>query len=65
MMEYKGFKIQKQGWTFHYGEQSSEHIHYVVYREMDGEKYFISHEGKTAFDTEDEAKQVIDILTEN
>lgn len=61
-MDYKGFKIKKQGWTFSYGNQSSKYVHYIVYKEVNGEKCFIDYKGNTAFDTEEEAKRVIDLI---
>ena len=61
-MDYKGFKIKKQNWSVKYGDKTSQFAHYVVFKEIDNEKYFIDFEGNTAFDTEEEARRVIDLI---
>lgn len=62
MENYRGFVIQKNKIECTYKEENFTVTNYLVYKEIDGEKYFLSE--VTAFDTVDEAKKVIDKILE-
>ena len=57
-MEYKGFTIQENKMKYVYGNKKWEVTNYLVYKEDNGEKYFLPN--VTAFDSIDKAKEVID-----
>lgn len=59
-VKYRDFIIQEQEWKCTNGKENFTIINYLVYKEIDGEKYFL--EDVTAFDTMEEAKEVIDEL---
>lgn len=59
-MEYKGFCIKENKMDFTYGKKKWNQVSYVVYKEINDEKYFLP--GTTAFDSVDEAKKAIDEL---
>ena len=59
-VKYRDFIIQKQEWKCTNGKENFTITNYLVYKEIDGEKYFL--EDVTAFDTMEEAKEVIDEL---
>ena len=62
--KYRDFTIQKDEWQGTYGNEHFTFTKYVVYKEIDGVKYFLP--GVTAFDTMKEARDVIDgILATN
>lgn len=56
--KYRDFTIQEQEWKYTNGKENFTVTDYLVYKEIDGEKYFL--EDVTAFDTIEEAKEVID-----
>lgn len=60
--KYRDFIIQEDEWKCTYGEKSFTFTKYLVYKEIDGEKYFLS--GITSFDTIKEAKKIIDKILE-
>ena len=59
---YRGYTIQKNNMECTYKEENFTITNYLVYKEKDGEKYFIPE--VTAFDTVKEAKKVIDKILE-
>lgn len=56
-MKYKGFQIEKNNWEWHIGAKTFNSVDYVVFKEKNGEKYFLP--GITAFNTIKEAKEKI------
>ena len=62
MENYRGFTIQKNNVKCTYKEEKFTVTNYLVYKEVDGEKYFLP--DVTAFDTVEEAKKVIDKMLE-
>ena len=50
-MEYRGFTIQENKMKYVYGNQKWEVTNYLVYKEDNGEKYFLP--SVTAFDSID------------
>lgn len=56
--EYRGFIIQENEMKCTYGKENFTITNYLVYKEIDGEKYFLPN--ITAFDTVDKAKETID-----
>ena len=56
--KYRGFTIQENKIECTYKEEKFTVINYLVYKEVDGERYFLPK--VTAFDTVEEAKKVID-----
>lgn len=59
---YRDFTIQENKIKCNYKEENFTITNYLVYREINGRKYFLS--GITAFDTVDEAKKIIDKILE-
>lgn len=59
---YRGFTIQKNNVEYTYKEENFTITNYLVYKEKDGEKYFLPE--VTAFDTVEEAKKVINKILE-
>ena len=57
-MEYRGFTIQENKMKYVYGNKKWEVTNYLVYKEDNGEKYFLPN--VTTFDSIDKAKEVID-----
>ena len=57
-MEYRGFTIQENEMKCIYGDEKFTVTNFLVYKEDNGEKYFLP--DVTAFDTVDEAKETID-----
>lgn len=62
MESYRGFTIQKNNVECTYKKEKFTVTNYLVYKEKDGEKYFLPK--VTAFDTVEEAKKVIDKILE-
>ena len=58
MEKYRGFTIQENKIECTYKEEKFTVTNYLVYKEIDGDKYFLPE--VTAFDTVEEAKEVID-----
>ena len=58
MEKYRGFTIQENKIECTYKEEKFTVTNYLVYKEVDGERYFLPE--VTAFDTLEEAKKVID-----
>ncbi len=58
--QYKNFTIAENTMKIIYGDKRSEITNYLVYQEIDGEKYFLP--DVTAFDSIEEAKAQIDRL---
>ena len=54
-MEYRGFTIQENKMKYVYGNKKWEVTNYLVYKEDNGEKYFLPN--VTAFDSIDKAKR--------
>lgn len=60
--KYRGFTIQENNIECNYKEEKFTVTNYLVYKEVDGERYFLPE--VTAFDTVEEAKKVIDNILE-
>ena len=60
--KYRGFTIQKNKVECTYKEENFTITNYLVYKEVDGERYFLTE--VTAFDSMEEAKKVIDKILE-
>ena len=60
--KYRGFIIQENNIECTYKEEKFIVINYLVYKEADGKRYFLPK--VTAFDTVEEAKEVIDKILE-
>ena len=60
--KYRGFTIQENNIECNYKEEKFTVTNYLVYKEVDGERYFLTE--VTAFDTVEEAKKVIDNILE-
>lgn len=58
--KYRDFTIQENKIKCSYKEENFTITNYLVYKEKDGEKYFLPE--VTAFDTVEEAKRTIDKL---
>ena len=58
--KYRGFTIQENKIECTYKEEKFTVTNYLVYKEVDGKKYFLP--DVTAFDTVEEAKRTIDKL---
>lgn len=62
MKKYRSFTIQENKIECTYKEGKFTVTNYLVYKEIDGERYFLPK--VTAFNTVEEAKKVIDKITE-
>ena len=62
MEKYRGFTIQENKIECTYKEEKFTVKKYLVYKEVDGERYFLPE--VAAFDTVEEAKKVIDKVLE-
>ena len=60
--KYRDFTIQENKIKYNYKEENFTITNYLVYKEIDGEKYFLPE--VTAFDTVEEAKKAIDKILE-
>lgn len=60
--KYRDFTIQENKIECNYKEENFTITNHLVYGEINGRKYFFSE--TTAFDTVDEAKEVIDKILE-
>lgn len=60
--KYRDFTIQENKIECNYKEENFTVTNYLVYKEKDGEKYFLPE--VTAFETVEEAKKIIDKILE-
>ena len=60
--KYRGFTIQENNIECNYKEEKFTVTNYLVYKEVDGERYYLPE--VTAFDTVEEAKKEIDNILE-
>ena len=60
--KYRGFTIQENNIECTYKEEKFTVTNYLVYKEVNGERYFLPE--VTAFNTVEEVKKVIDNILE-